>query len=271
MVTLWTDCDFVDTYKVEMKEGRFFEEGSPANNRVVVLNESAIQKLNITEPIGKKIYQGKQTEEEALTIIGVMKDFHCESLHKEISSMVLFNGPGENLSIRISGENIQEDLKFIEQTWNKFAKGQTFDYVFFDEDFGRLYHAEVRTRKIVSIFSALAIIIACMGLLALAAFIAEQRTKEIGVRKVNGARIGEILLSLNRNFMKWVAIAFVIAVPGAWFLLQNWLENFAYKTNLSWWVFGLAGAAALVITIITVSWISWKAATRNPVEALRYE
>ena len=110
-----------------------------------------------------------------------------------------------------------------------------------------------------------------MGLLALAAFIAEQRTKEIGVRKVIGARISEILLSLNRNFMIWVGIAFVIAVPGAWYFLHSWLKNFAYKTNLNWWVFALAGVAALILTIITVSWISWKAATRNPVEALRYE
>jgi putative ABC transport system permease protein len=187
-----------------------------------------------------------------------------------MSPFVLIYGSGEYLSVRISGD-IQQNLKIIEQTWGKFSNGQILDYVFFEEDFGRLYKAEVRTRKIVSIFSALAILIACLGLLALAAFVAEQRTKEIGVRKVNGARIGEILFSLNRNFMKWVGIAFIIAVPAAWYLLNNWLGNFAYKTNLSWWVFALAGMAALVVTIITVSWISWKAATRNPVEALRYE
>ena len=184
--------------------------------------------------------------------------------------LVLINGTGENLSVRVSGD-IQQNLKIIEQTWDNFTNGQSLDYVFFDEDFGRLYKAEVRTRKIVSIFSALAILIACLGLLALAAFVAEQRTKEIGVRKVNGARIGEILLSLNRNFMKWVGIAFIIAVPGSWYLLNNWLGNFAYKTNLSWWVFALAGVAALFVTMLTVTWISWKAATRNPVEALRYE
>jgi putative ABC transport system permease protein len=143
--------------------------------------------------------------------------------------------------------------------------------VFFDEDFGRLYKAEAQTRKIVSIFSALAIFIACLGLLALASFVAEQRTKEIGVRKVNGARIGEILYSLNRNFMKWVGIAFIIAIPGAWYILNKWLENFAYQTSLSWWVFALSGFVALILTVLIVSWISWKAATRNPVEALRYE
>jgi putative ABC transport system permease protein len=193
-----------------------------------------------------------------------------------MSPLVLFNNNGilashgEYLSVRISGE-IQENLKKIEQTWDKFAGGQSLDYVFFDEDFGRLYTADVRTRKIVSIFSGLAILIACLGLLGLAAFVAEQRTKEIGIRKVNGARIGQILYSLNLNFMKWVAIAFVVSVPAAWYLLNSWLENFAYKTSLSWWVFAMAGVAALVLTIITVSWVSWRAATRNPVEALRYE
>ncbi|MGD9555697.1 MAG: ABC transporter permease [Mangrovibacterium sp.] len=143
--------------------------------------------------------------------------------------------------------------------------------MFFDEDFGRFYAADVQTRHIVSIFSVLAILIACLGLLALAAFVAEQRTKEIGVRKVNGARIGQILYSLNRNFIKWVAIAFVIATPLAYYAMHRWLENFAYKTSLSWWIFALAGLLALGIALFTVSWQSWKAGTRNPVEALRYE
>jgi putative ABC transport system permease protein len=205
-----------------------------------------------------------------------LKDFHSESLHKEISSIIVREGVenapfGNNLVVRVTTENMQQNLKHLEQTWNKFAKGQAFDYVFFDEDFGRLYNTEVRTKKIVAIFSALAIVIACLGLLALAAFIAEQRTKEIGVRKVNGARVSEILFSLNSGFIKWVGIAFVIAVPVAWYVLHNWLRNFAYKTDLSWWIFALAGLLALGIALLTVSWQSWRAATRNPVEALRYE
>jgi len=200
----------------------------------VILNETTVKQLNIEDPIGKKIYMGTKTEDNSLTIIGVMKDFHSESLHEKMSPLILINGNGEYLSVRISGD-IQQNLKIIEQTWDKFAKGQILDYMFLDESFGRLYTSEVRTRKIVSIFSALAILIACFGLLALAAFVAEQRTKEIGIRKVNGARIGEILLSLNRNFIKWVAIAFIIATPIAYYTMNNWLENFAYKTTLSWW------------------------------------
>ena len=138
----------------------------------------------------------------------------------------------------------------------------------FDEDFGRLYAADVKTRKIVSIFSVLALLIAYLGLLALAAFVTKQRTKEIGVRKVNGARVVEILSMLNKDFLMWVAIAFIIAVPIAYFIMNKWLESFAYKTELSWWIFALAGLLALGIAVLTVSWQSWKAATRNPVEAL---
>ena len=276
MAQLWVDADFLKTYEIELIEGRFFEEGNQANAKSIVLSETALEELNIEDPIGKKVYKGQKTDETTFTIIGVIKDIHLNSLHQGMGPLVLFDSNdilksnGEYLSVRISGD-IQKNLKKIEQTWDKFAGGQSLDYVFFDEDFGRLYAADVQTKNIVSIFSVLAILIACLGLLALAAFVAEQRTKEIGVRKVNGARIGQILYSLNQNFMKWVAVAFVIATPIAYYAMNKWLENFAYKTSLSWWVFALAGFAALVVTILTVSWISWRAATRNPVEALRYE
>ncbi|MBU2555727.1 MAG: ABC transporter permease [Bacteroidetes bacterium] len=268
--TFWSDCDFINTYQIELSEGRFFEEGNPSNDKSVVLNETAIKQLNIEDPVGKQIYSGTKTEDNSLTIIGVIKDFHSQSLHEKMSPFVLISGGGEYLSVRFTGD-VHHNLEVIKQTWDKFAKGQIFDYVFFDEDFGRLYKTEVRTRKIVSIFSVLAILIACLGLLSLAAFIAEQRTKEIGIRKVVGAKIGEILLALNNKFMKWVAIAFIIATPIAYYIMNNWLENFAYKTTLSWWVFALAGVAALIVSLVTVTWISWKVATRNPVEALRYE
>jgi putative ABC transport system permease protein len=271
ILTLFTDPDFVKTYKIELKEGRYFEGESGANDREIVLNEAAVKKLNIEDPIGKKIYEGAHNPEEGLTIIGVMKNFHYESLHQEISSLLVREGKGGKMTVRIATGNVQAKIKLIENTWKKFSNGQSFDYVFLDQDLASLYKAEVRTKQVVSIFSVLAIVIACLGLLALAAFIAEQRTKEIGVRKVNGARVSEIMLVLNRDFMNWVGIAFIIAIPGAWYLLHNWIVNFAYRTTLSWWIFALAGLAALILTIITVTWISWRAATRNPVEALRYE
>ena len=276
MSQLWVDEDFLKAYEIELTQGRFFEEGNPSNARSIVLSEMALKELNIENPIGKTVYKMQKTDETTFTIIGIIKDFHLNSLHQGIGPLVLFDdhdilmSNGDYLSVRISGD-IQQNLKKIRQTWEKYADGQPLDYAFFDEDFGRLYSADVQTKKIVSIFSVLAILIACLGLLALAAFVAEQRTKEIGVRKVNGARIGQILYSLNWNFMKWVTIAFIISCPIAYYTMSIWLENFAYKTSLSWWVFALAGFTALVVTIITVSWISWRAATKNPVEALRYE
>lgn len=276
MNQLWTDVDFLKAYEIELLEGRFFEKENPANSKSIVISESALKDLKIEDPIGKQLYKIRKSDETTFTIIGVIKDFHLHSLHQKITPLVLFNNNdllksrGDFLSVRILGD-IQKSLKGIEETWNKYAAGQPFDYAFFDEDFGRLYAAEEKARKVVLIFSVLAIFIACLGLLALAAFVAEQRNKEIGVRKVNGARVGQILFALNQNFMKWVVIAFVFAVPVSWYILNKWLENFAYKTDLSWWVFALCGLAALVVTILTVSWISWRAATRNPVEALRYE
>lgn len=276
MSQLWVDENFLKTYEIELTQGRFFEEGNPANAGSIVLSEMALKALNIEDPIGKKVYKRQKTDETTFTIIGIIKDFHLNSLHQEMGPLVLFDdndilmSNGQYFSLRITGD-IQENLKKIKQSWDKFAGGQSLDYVFFDEDFGRLYTADVRTRKIVSIFSVLAILIASLGLMALAAFVAEQRTKEIGVRKVNGARIGQILYSLNRKFVKWVAIAFVIATPIAYYAMNKWLESFAYKTELSWWIFALAGLLALGIALLTVSWQSWKAATRNPVEALRYE
>ncbi|MCE4562922.1 ABC transporter permease [Maribellus sp. CM-23] len=273
---LWVDAAFLKAYEIKLLQGRFFEKGNQANAKSIVLSESALKQLNIEDPIGKRLYKIRKSEETAFTIIGIIKDFHLNSLHQELGPLVLFDNEdalkaaGEYLSVRIAGD-IQQNLKEVEQAWNKYAGGQPLDYAFFDEDFGRLYAGDVQTKKIVSIFSVLAILIACLGLLALAAFVAEQRTKEIGVRKVNGARVVQILYLLNQNFIKRTLIAFVVAVPVAWYILNKWLENFAYKTNLSWWIFALAGLLALGIALLTVSWQSWRAATRNPVEALRYE
>jgi putative ABC transport system permease protein len=146
-----------------------------------------------------------------------------------------------------------------------------FEYFFYDSYYDQLYKKEALFGKVIFIFSIIAILIACMGLFGLAAFFSERRTKEIGIRKVNGAVITEMLTMLNREFIKWVFISFIIATPIAWYAMHKWLQTFAYKTELSWWIFGLAGLMAIVIALLTVSWQSWRAATINPVEALRYE
>jgi putative ABC transport system permease protein len=166
---------------------------------------------------------------------------------------------------------MDKTLGFIEKTVSTLNPDFPFEYFFLDDDFGRLYKGEERLRNQMMFFSMMAILISCMGLLGMLMFMVKHRTKEIGIRKVNGAKVSEVLILLNRDFVKWVAIAFVIACPIAWYAMDKWLENFAYKTELSLWIFALAGLMALAIALLTVSWQSWKAATRNPVEALRYE
>jgi putative ABC transport system permease protein len=162
-------------------------------------------------------------------------------------------------------------IKSITRIWNKFSVNQPIRYSFLDESFALMYADVQRIGRIFSAFALLAIIVACLGLFALSSFMIEQRTKEIGIRKVNGAKSIEVTTTLNKDFLTWVVIAFLIATPIAYYAMNKWLENFAYKTELSWWIFALAGLLALGIALLTVSWQSWKAATRNPVEALRYE
>ena len=159
----------------------------------------------------------------------------------------------------------------IKSEWNRYTNGSPFDYHFANATVDSWYKKEANTSKIISWFSMLASIISVMGILALVTYYNQLRIKEIGIRKVNGAKISEILSMLNKDFVKWVVISFVIATPIAYFAMNKWLENFAYKTTLSWWIFALAGLLALGIALLTVSWQSWRAATRNPVEALRYE
>jgi putative ABC transport system permease protein len=162
-------------------------------------------------------------------------------------------------------------IKVLSAVWAKNNPDIPFEYFFLDDAYGKLYKNEDTASKIISAGMVVALFLAFMGLYAISHFATERRIKEIGVRKVNGARVAEILLLLNRDFIRWIIISIVLAMPITWYALHKWLSNFAYKTTLSWWVFALSGLAALVIAVLTVSWQSWRAATQNPVEALRYE
>jgi len=175
------------------------------------------------------------------------------------------------LFVKLSPANMTQTLHFIEKTVKELNPEFPYWHHFLDDDFARLYTREQTLRAQMTFFSVLAIIISCMGLWGIMVFVVKQRVKEIGVRKVNGAKVSEILTLLNKDFVFWVVIAFVLATPVAYYAMNNWLQNFAYKTTLSWWIFALAGLLALGIALLTVSWQSWRAATRNPVEALRYE
>ncbi len=213
---------------------------------------------------------------QKFVILGVISDFNYASLHSNIENFSFYirdtqENPNRFLLARFDQKQRRSVINAMEQHMAKIYPGQPINYSFLDEQLNDQYNSEQTLLKLINSFSMLSILIGCLGLIGLSIFISEKRTKEIGIRKVNGATISEILVLLNRNFVKWVAIAFVIATPIAYYAMQKWLENFAYKTELNWWIFALAGLLALAIALLTVSFQSWKAATKNPVQSLRYE
>ena len=209
-------------------------------------------------------------------IIGVINDFHFESMHQAIVPMVFIMPPPSqpyynNLSIKIVGNDISTSISYLEKTWKKFFPETPVDYTFLDENFDRLYQSEQRQATIFTVFACIAIFIACLGLFGLSAFAISQRIKEIGVRKVLGANVQGIVALLSKDFLKLVGIAAVMAFPVAWFAMNNWLKDFAYRINIQWWVFIVAGILAAMIAFVTVSFQAIKAAVSNPVKSLRTE
>jgi putative ABC transport system permease protein len=235
-----------------------------------LLNESAVKKFGWTDPVGRKFScsNGKDG-----FVTGIFGDFNFKSLREEVEPLFLFMRENDSgyMAVKLNSSSISGSVDYIRNIWNKMAPDSPFNYFFYDNFYNQLYRKESQFGKVIFIFSTIAIVIACMGLFGLAAFFSEKRTKEIGIRKVNGATITEIMAMLNKTFVKWVFIAFLVAIPFAWYAMHRWLQAFAYKTDLSWWIFALAGIMVLAIALLTVSWQSWRAATKNPVEALRYE
>ncbi|HKK09776.1 MAG TPA: FtsX-like permease family protein, partial [Bacteroidales bacterium] len=210
------------------------------------------------------------------TILGVMKDFHYASLHSEIENFAFFfSRPEDRFNrfklVRIQQSESQEVVSNIERKMAEIYPTQPFNYSFLKTELSHEYASEKTLLKLINIFSVLAILIAGMGLVGLSIFMTERRTKEIGIRKVNGASVHEIVQMLNLVFIRWVGIAFIVATPVSWYVAETWLQNFAYKTELSWWIFILSGIITLCIVLITVSWQTFRVARRNPVDALRYE
>ena len=271
MSYLEIDKDFVKTFGIHLKEGYLpGDTASPYSGTQYMMNESAVRKLGWAEPVGKKLscYNGKDG-----FVTGIIGDFHFKTLHKEIEPLFLYirEEAPKYLAVKLNTTDIRSSVEFIKHQWNNIIPDSPFEYFFYDSFYDQLYKKEALLGKIIFIFSMIAIMIACMGLFGLAAFFSERRTKEIGVRKANGALIIEVITMLNREFIKWVVISFIIATPVSWYAMHKWLQTFAYKTEMSWWIFALAGVIALGIALLTVSWQSWRAANRNPVEALRYE
>jgi putative ABC transport system permease protein len=203
---------------------------------------------------------------------GVVEDFHFDSLHKPIEPLVLLAGTSVyHLLVRTAPGDLRAALDDLEAAWGRFAAHRPFEYEFLDEEYAAVYRAEQRVGQMFTTFSLLAILVACLGLLGLAAYAVVQRTKEIGIRKVLGASPASIVLLLSKEFVRLVALAFVVAAPLAYFATQRWLDDFAFRINLSWWIFALAGGTALLIALLTVSYQSIRAALTDPIKSLRYE
>ncbi len=268
------DYNFLKTFKIPLLKGRYFSKDFRADTTSVVINEAMKNQCGAVDPVGKELIQmGNQTR--SYRIIGVIKNFNYQSLHEQIKPLALFLSPVTQatsiLAIRIYPTNIKNTITFINNTWKKFTGGEEVYASFINQDLANLYKSEERAGTVAVLFSGLAIFIACLGLFGLASFITEQRKKEIGIRKVLGASVLELITMLSKEFTKWVIIANLIAWPVAYFIMNKWLQNFAYKTGISMWIFAASGVAALIIALLTVSLHAVKAATANPIKSLRYE
>lgn len=269
---------FVNTFNAEIVEGRDYIKDSKAEAFNVLINEEAAKTFGyptIKEAVGSKILLEGQSD--PYTIIGVVKNFHQQSLKKAFPSIVIFQYqqirwiPINSISVKFGNNNIPQLTDIINSVWNKYFPENTFDTYFLDKFYAIQYRPEKKFLTILIFFAALSILVALLGLWSLAIFENSLRIKEIGVRKVNGAKTFEVLVMINKDFLKWVIISFILACPLAYYAMNKWLNNFAYRTELSWWIFALAGLFAILIAFLTITIQSWRAATRNPIESLRYE
>ncbi|MEI6048810.1 MAG: ABC transporter permease [Bacteroidota bacterium] len=268
---LSADAVFFRIMGLKLLKGRFYTDTLSTDKLKVVVNEAFLREHNIGNPLGIKFNMSNREYE----IIGVVKDFHFKPVNKSITSLAIRNEPYASYCLvnlhTASFKSLNILIRDIKAAASELSPSFPVDVTFLDQAIENMYQSELQFRHAFSLFAGCAIVICCLGILAMSLFASQRRIREIGIRKVNGAKVFEILLMLNKNFVKWVGIAFIIACPIAWYFMHKWLENFAYKTELSWWIFAAAGIIALGIALLTVSWQSWRAATMNPVEALRYE
>ena len=273
LANMVTDEDFQTALGFKMKEGRFFSEEFKTDSNAVVINEAAVKLMSLENPL-KEVIVDKNPDGSSVErhIIGVMEDFNFESLKEEIRPLMIRNGEfGHSIAIRFNGQNYKEVINRAQQEWDQLVPDEPFEYLFMSETYDEQFRAEQRLKQLFTILTGLAIFIACLGLFGLTAFTAEQRTKEIGIRKALGASVWQINTLLTKEFNKFVLIAFALAIFPVYYLMNGWLENFAFRISLSVWVFAMGGITALIISWITVSYQAQKAAQANPVKALKYE
>jgi putative ABC transport system permease protein len=261
------DNDYIKTLGMKIIEGRDFNPAMPSDTQAVIINQTLANKLNLKDPIGKRISNGGTWE-----VIGIVEDFNFESLRDNIGGLVMHLGNSPSIiSVKVNSSGMENTVADISSVWKSFSTDQPIRFTFLDERFAKMYEDVKRLVTIITGFSILAIIIACLGLLGLSAFMAEQRTKEIGIRKAMGASIGSINRLMTKDFIRLIGIAFVIASPVAYWVMSKWLQDFAFHINIGWWVFAIGGLVAVSIALITVSFQSVKAALMDPVKSLRKE
>lgn len=266
---LFVDDNFFNTFQLELIEGRNFREGSNSDTKEFIVNETLAKEMNWKNAVGKSLNRDGKHE-----IIGVVKDFHVGLIYSKIPPLIISKQWAEafySLSISIKPNDTKQTIEQIKTQWNNILPNVPFNYSFLSTKFERLFAEIKQTATVLLLFTSISIIISMLGLFGITLLLINSKVKEIGIRKVNGAKLFEIVKMLNYNFVKWIAVAFLVAVPISWYVMNRWLQEFAYKIELSWWIFALAGLIALLIALITVSWQTYRAARRNPVEALRYE
>jgi putative ABC transport system permease protein len=269
------DEDYMETMGMQLLEGRNFSKGVAADTGALILNESAAKFLGNRDILEKKLYRIEDEQTKTLKefrVIGIVKDFNFNSLRERVTPLAFTFGSDDGaMTVRIHPSNITQTVSAIEAKWNEVASDFPFEYTFMDADFDHLYKAEKQSGKLITYFASLSILISCLGLFGLATFMAEQRTKEIGIRKVMGASVAGITALLSKDFLMLVLIAVAIAIPVAWYLTDKWLQDFAYRIDVEWWIFAVASVMALIIALMTVSAQAIKAAVQNPVKSLRSE
>lgn len=267
------DENFQDVFGLHIINGRFFSKDYSTDNDAIIINESAWEKLGWKSVEGKSV--GLFTKDNRKKIVGVINDINVRSLQYPVQPMIYQFGPHHNypgyVTVRLNPDRMRESIEFIKKQWIDLFPGIPFGFESVDEKFRNSYGAERKLARITGVFSVLAIFLSLLGIFALSTLAAEKRIKEIGIRKINGAKTAEVVAMFNKDFLKWVVLAYAIGSPVAWFVIYRWMQNFAYKTELNWWVFVIAGIIILGLAMLTVSWQGWMAATRNPVESLRYE
>jgi len=267
------DYDYITTLGFEIIDGRNFSRDFPSDtSNAVLVTESMAKRMNWDQTIGKKFQFGVQDEDPIVEVIGVVKDYHHRSLYDQIEPILFYLSENNRIvHVKVSGHDISESIKEIEGAWEEVFPNRPFEFNFLDQEFDQQYENDQRRGKIFSIFSILTIVIASLGLLGLAAYTTEQRTKEISIRKVVGAGVGNIVLMISRDFLVLIFIAILLAFPLAYYFMNKWLQNFAYQTNLKWFTFLSAAGLALIFTILTISYHTFRAAHANPAKSLREE